>query len=95
MKLERLGTKMRIQYAKWKNKEKRIVLLQNTGNFTIEAAIVIPDIPPFGEQFHFNESIQGGSHFFAYVDRFVHLFNMFRQLPEYRATELVSGESHW
>ena len=60
-----------------------------------EAAIVIPDIPPFGEQFHFNESIQGGSHFFAYVDRFVHLFNMFRQLPEYRATELVSGESHW
>ena len=42
MKLERLGTKMRIQYAKWKNKEKRIVLLQNTGNFTIEAAIVIP-----------------------------------------------------
>ena len=33
---------MRIRYAKWQNKEKRIVLLQNTGNFTIEAAIVIP-----------------------------------------------------
>ena len=60
-----------------------------------EAAIVIPDIPPFGEQFHFNESIQGGSHFFAYVDRFVHLFNNFRQLPEYQATEYVAGETHW
>lgn len=60
-----------------------------------EAAIVIPSIPPFGERFEFNEAIQGGSHFFAFVDRFVDRFNKFKQRPEYRATEIMTGESHW
>ena len=36
-----------------------------------EAAPIMPDLPPFGERFFFNEPIQGGTHFFSYVD--IHL----------------------
>jgi hypothetical protein len=43
-----------------------------------EAAFTIPDIPPFGEQFEFYESIRGGSHFFAYADHFIYKFTVVR-----------------
>lgn len=56
-----------------------------------EAALVIPDIPAFGEQFNFNESIQGGSHFFAYADLFVYKFNQFKQTSEYNATKCLDA----
>lgn len=36
-----------------------------------EAAPIMPEIPPFGEQFFFNEPIQGGTHFFSFVE--IHL----------------------
>ena len=48
-----------------------------------ESALVIDEIPPFGERFLYKEPIQGGSHFFAYVEHFVGRFEQFRHLPEY------------
>ena len=45
-----------------------------------EAAPIIEEVPPFGESFFYNEAIQGGSHFFAYVEHFVSRY------PEFQAT---------
>ena len=61
-----------------------------------EAAITIPAIPPFGEQFNFYESIQGGSHFFAYADHFIYKFKIFSNTSEYQLLQKhITGESHW
>jgi uncharacterized protein with ParB-like and HNH nuclease domain len=60
-----------------------------------EAAFTIPDIPPFGEQFEFYESIQGGSHFFAYADHFIYKFKTFTLTSEYKTLKNISGETHW
>ncbi len=48
-----------------------------------EAAPIINEIPPFGEQFKFCEPIQGGQHFFAYVDHFIDEYNKFGLKDEY------------
>jgi len=60
-----------------------------------EAALTIPDVPPFGEKFQFYESMQGGSHFFAYADHFIYKFKTFTLTSEYRALKNLSGETHW
>lgn len=44
-----------------------------------QAAPSMPDIPAFGEQFHFYEKIQGGTHFFYFVDTFVKKYDEFRE----------------
>jgi len=49
-----------------------------------EAAPIIDEVPPFGEAFYFKESIQGGSHFFAYVDHFVSRYATFQQTYAYQ-----------
>lgn len=61
-----------------------------------EAAPIIDSIPPFGEKFEYNEPIQGGPHFFNYVN----IFN--KKYKEYIETEAhniideyLSNESHW
>lgn len=60
-----------------------------------EAAPIIEEIPPFGERFNFNEPIQGGQHFFAYVDYFLEKYDNFKQksvLNEHFGRE---GSSSW
>lgn len=60
-----------------------------------EAAPIVEEIPPFGEQFGFNESIQGGAHFFAFVKQFTGRFELFSQTHEYQAIHRVDGRTHW
>lgn len=60
-----------------------------------EAMITIPDIPPFGEKFHYYESIQGGSHFFAYADHFIFKFRVFANTDEFMSLRALDSESHW
>lgn len=61
-----------------------------------EAASIIPNIPAFGEQFNFNESIQGGSHFFAYADHFIFKFKTFIETEEYKSlNKHLCYENHW
>ena len=59
-----------------------------------EAAPSIPEIPPFGEQFYWNESIQGGSHFFAYVDTILSRFHSFSITNVYKAIHRLDMETH-
>ena len=72
-----------------------------TGNYRIkrayEAAALIDEIPPFGERFHFNEPIQGGAHFFGYVERHRHQYHAFCQTKEYSTlhTTMQGGSFQW
>lgn len=61
-----------------------------------EAAPTMPQILAFGEQFNYYESIQGGAHFFAYTEKFVHLYKKFREEKVYQLLEEhLSYSSHW
>jgi hypothetical protein len=74
----------------WDDYEKRKVKNE------FEAAPIIPDIPPFGEQFHFYESIQGGAHFFAYAEHFIHRYKEFEQtMPFQLLNNHLQWEKHW
>ena len=48
-----------------------------------EAAPVVEEIPPFGERFYFNEPIQGGTHFFSYVEQHINKYRSFSKTEEY------------
>lgn len=50
-----------------------------------EAAATMPELAPFGETFYFNEHIQGGSHFFTFVEYHLTIYRQFIQTPEYIA----------
>lgn len=60
------------------------------------ASPIIPEIPPFGESFNFNEKIQGGTHFFAYIEFFVNKYAHFSSLRQVKELQdKLQGESHW
>lgn len=59
-----------------------------------ESAMTIPEIPPFGEKFIFNEPIQGGTHFFAYTDHFINRCREFHQTAVYKSVHKIVGETH-
>lgn len=60
------------------------------------AAILIPEIPPFGEKFDFYEKIQGGTHFFVYAEFFVEKYRHFITLKQYKSLRYhLQWESHW
>lgn len=70
-----------------------------TNNYRIkkeyEAAPIIEEIPPFGEKFYFNEPIQGGSHFFSYVEQHLNKYQLFIKAPEYIVLhQVLNGGSH-
>lgn len=74
----------------WNEKEKYRVKNE------YEAARIIEDIPAFGEAFNFYEPIQGGAHFFNYVDVFVDRFRQFASLEQYKLLhERMQCKSHW
>ncbi len=59
-----------------------------------EAAITIPEIPPFGEQFIFQEPIQGGTHFFVYTDVFIKKCKDYHNTESFKSLKYIDGESH-
>ena len=60
------------------------------------SALILPEIPPFGERFDFYEKIQGGSHFFAYTEHFVKRFKQFSETCQVCALRNhLKWESHW
>lgn len=62
-----------------------------------EAAPIINDIPSFGERFYFNEPIQGGMHFFSYVELHLKRYNNFIQTEEYKTlhSNMDNGSNRW
>ena len=60
------------------------------------AAPVLNDVPGFGEQFQFNETIQGGSHFFAYSEKMTEQYHSFISTSEHAIlVKNLCGESHY
>lgn len=59
-----------------------------------EAAPIMDEIPPFGERFYFNEPIQGGTHFFAFVEQHLNRFRDFSRTEVYKVLhDLMRGGS--
>lgn len=56
-----------------------------------EAAPIIEEIPPFGERFYFNEPIQGGTHFFSFVEQHLDHYHKFIQTEEYHTLHVLMG----
>ena len=60
-----------------------------------EAAPIVDEIPPFGERFYFNEPIQGGTHFFSYVEQHVAKYRLFSVTEEYKILHYtIQGSSN-
>lgn len=49
-----------------------------------QAAPTMPDLPPFGEKFEFKEPIQGGTHFFYFVEAYLVKYKQFIKTKEYQ-----------
>ncbi len=62
-----------------------------------EAAPIIDEIPPFGEQFYFAEPIQGGTHFFSFVEQHLLIYKHFTQTEEYQTlhSRITDGTAVW
>ena len=73
----------------------------SVGNYRVkceyESAPIVEEIPPFGEKFYFNEPIQGGAHFFAYVEQHVQKYHEFTKTEEYKSLHntIVGGSNQW
>jgi hypothetical protein len=73
----------------------------NTSNYRIkreyESAPIVEEIPPFGEKFYFNEPIQGGTHFFTYVEQHINKYRLFAQTEEFRILHntIQGGSNQW
>lgn len=62
-----------------------------------EAAPIVEEIPPFGEKFYFNEPIQGGTHFFSYVEQNLNIYHQFICSEEYKIlhSTIQGGSNQW
>lgn len=62
-----------------------------------EVAPVVEEIPPFGERFYFNEPIQGGTHFFSYVEQHINKYRSFSKTEEYTVLHnaMQGGSDQW
>lgn len=62
-----------------------------------EAAPVVEEIAPFGEKFYFNEPIQGGTHFFSYVEQHRKKYRLFSKTEEYIILHntIQGGSNQW
>ena len=68
---------------KWTRKQYWYIKEPNRVKNEFEAAPTIPEIPPFGERFDFMDPIQGGTHFFAFVNAFIQHYNHFIETRQY------------
>ena len=69
---------------KWTRKQYWYINEPNRVKNEFEAAPTIPEIPPFGERFDFMDPIQGGAHFFSFVDTFIQHYNHFIETKQYQ-----------
>lgn len=68
---------------KWNQRKTWYIKEQNRVKNEFEAAPTIPEIPPFGEKFDFMDPIQGGTHFFAFVNSFIQYYKNFTETKQY------------
>lgn len=68
---------------KWTHNQYWYIHEPNRVKHEFEAAPTIPEIPPFGEKFDFMDPIQGGAHFFAFVNAFIQHYSHFTATKQY------------
>lgn len=68
---------------KWTRRQYWWIKENNRVKNEFEAAPTIPQIPPFGEKFEFIDPIQGGTHFFAFVETFIQHYQQFRRTIQF------------
>ena len=68
---------------KWTHNQYWYIHETNRIKHEFEAAPTIPEIPPFGEKFDFMDPIQGGPHFFAFVNAFIQHYSHFTETQQY------------
>lgn len=68
---------------KWTHNQYWYIHEPNRVKHEFEAAPIIPEIPPFGEKFDFMDPIQGGAHFFAFVNAFIQQYFHFTATKQY------------
>ncbi len=68
---------------KWTNHQAWYIKEPNRVKLEFEAAPIIDEIPPFGEKFDFMDPIQGGTHFFAFVNKFIQHYHLFTDTVQY------------
>ena len=68
---------------KWTRKQYWYIKEPNRVKNEFEAAPTIPEIPPFGERFDFMDPIQGGTHFFAFVNAFIQHYSHFIETTQF------------
>lgn len=68
---------------KWTRKRHWYIKEPNRVKNEFEAAPTIPEIPPFGERFEFMDPIQGGTHFFAFVNAFIQHYKHFIETKQF------------
>lgn len=69
---------------KWTKKQYWYINEPNRVKNEFEAAPTIPEIPPFGEKFDYMDPIQGGAHFFAFVNAFILHYNHFTATKQFK-----------
>ena len=69
---------------KWTNHQFWYIKESNRVKNEFEAAPIIAEIPPFGEKFDFMDPIQGGTHFFAFVNKFIQHYYLFTKTEQYK-----------
>lgn len=81
---------------KWMRKRNWVDSKKRKVKNEFEAALIIPEIPAFGERSHFYETIQGGAHFFTYAEQFIYRFLEFEQTVPYKElNKHLNWEKHW
>lgn len=69
---------------KWTNHQSWYIKESNRVKNEFEAAPIVAEIPPFGEKFDFMDPIQGGTHFFAFVNKFIQHYHLFTKTEQYK-----------
>lgn len=79
---------------KWLNSESWDESERHRIKKEFEQAAMIEAIPPFCESFNYIEPIQGGTHFFEYVDHFIEELQHFKTNREYEYIHRLKSETH-
>lgn len=80
---------------KWSSWDNENLSIDHYIKKEFEAAPIIEEVPPFGELFNYNEPIQGGQHFFAYVDFFLEKYKTFDIKDVIHANFGYDGSFSW
>ena len=94
--LEQTAARYLLPLRKWMRKQNYDPNRRLCVKDEFSTAPTLAALPPFGESFHFYEKIQGGTHFFVFMDTFTSRAKSFGSLRAVTALRRqLQAESHW